>query len=362
MDKGRSFFLNDEEQELYSRQLVLKEIGYNGQLKLKRAKACVIGVGGLGSSVVRQLAAMGVGYIRLVDRDVVELSNLQRQHLYDTEVIGYPKAEVAADRLSRLNPYITLEPLTMSINSENAEALVRGMDVVIDGLDAMKPRYAINRACVGLGVPYVFGAAVMTYGNASAIIPKETPCLECFYGNIDDSLIPTCAVVGVHPSILGIISSVEVSEAIRILLGEDPILKGRLLHASLEEFSMDLIDIAKREDCPVCGEKPVGEQLILERELVEEVCGRGGKRTFIVVPREDLKLHIPSLSEIFKAKGFLIEAKSRLGITSTSGKLKISLLQSGVMIAEGVEDKEELLRIYQHIITDELGIPWSRIE
>lgn len=361
-DKKVKLSLNEKEQELYSRQIVLKEIGYTGQLKLKSAKACVIGLGGLGSSAVRQLAAMGVGYIRLVDRDVVELSNLQRQHLYDIKVLGYAKAEAAAEKLGRLNPYITLEPLTVSINSENAEDLVRDMDVVVDGLDTMKPRYAINRACVKLGIPYVFGAAVMTYGNASTIIPEKTPCLECFYGNIDDSSIPTCAVVGVHPSILSIISSVEVSEAIRIILGEEPVLKGGLLHCSLEEFSMDLINIDKREDCSVCGEKPAGERFHLKRELVEEVCGREGKRTFIVVPKEDLKLHIPSVSKVLEAKGFHLETKGRLGVTSTLGELKISILQSGIMITEGLDEREGPLKIYRDIIIEGLGISWSRIE
>lgn len=169
--------LSNKELEYYSRQIVMAELGYNTQLKLKDSKACLLGVGGLGSSAAMQLAAMGVGYLRIVDRDVVELTNLHRQHLYGVDDVGYPKVEAAAKRLQNLNPYITIEPLPLSVNQTNAENIVRGMDVVVDGLDSMAARYAINRACTKLGVPYVFGAAIETTGNLSTIVPGETACL-----------------------------------------------------------------------------------------------------------------------------------------------------------------------------------------
>ncbi|MDH5745788.1 MAG: HesA/MoeB/ThiF family protein [Candidatus Bathyarchaeota archaeon] len=361
LHKKGSFSLNKKEQELYSRQIVLREIGYNGQLRLKNARVCIIGLGGLGSLIATQLTAMGVGHIRLVDRDVVEIANLHRQYLYDTKVLGRSKAEVAAERLALLNPYVNLEPSTISINSENAEEVIEGMDVVADGLDAMKPRYAINRACVKLKTPYVFGSAVMTHGNASTIIPKETPCLECFFGNIEDANMPKCAVVGVHPSILGLIASVEVSEVIRVLLGREPVLRGRLLFSSLEELSMDLVDVLRNELCPVCGEESVTEPFHSERELVEEVCGREGKRTLMVIPKEDLKLQISKLSEILENKGFHIETEGRLSITSTRGEQKVSIMQSGVMIGEGIGEKENLITLYRDIITNSLGVSWMRI-
>ncbi|MHA1263213.1 MAG: HesA/MoeB/ThiF family protein [Candidatus Freyarchaeota archaeon] len=196
---GRVEDLSDEELEFYSRQIVLTEIGYTGQLKLRNARVCVVGLGGLGSPAALQLAAAGVGYLRLVDHNIVELSNLQRQHLYSVDYLGYPKVEVAARRLHELNPNIEIDPLPLSLTVSNAEEIVRDMDVVIDGLDRMTPRYALNRACLKTGVPYVFGAAIMTFGNMSTIIPGRTPCLECFQGNLSDDRMPTCAVVGVHP-------------------------------------------------------------------------------------------------------------------------------------------------------------------
>jgi adenylyltransferase/sulfurtransferase len=212
--RGEVKDLSERELDFYSRQIVLTEIGYNGQLKLRNARVCLVGLGGLGSPAALQLVAMGVGYLRLVDRDVVELSNLQRQHLYGVNFVGYPKVEVAAKRLRELNPNIEIEPLPLSLNANNAEDVVKDMDVVIDGLDRMSPRYAVNKACLKLEVPYVFGAAIMTYGSVSTIIPNKTPCLECFQGNLEDDSMPTCAVVGVHPSVLSIIASVEVSEAV----------------------------------------------------------------------------------------------------------------------------------------------------
>ena len=203
--------LSEEELEYYSRQVVMADMGYNAQLKLKNSKACLVGVGGLGSPAAMQLAAMGVGYLRIVDRDVVELTNLHRQHLYGVDDVGFPKVEAAAKRLRQLNPYINLEPLPLSVNQTNAEDIVRCMDIVIDGLDSMAGRYAINRACIKLGVPYVFGAAITTTGNLSTIVPAETACLECFYGSLDDKKLPKCGVVGVHPSLVNIIASLEVS-------------------------------------------------------------------------------------------------------------------------------------------------------
>jgi adenylyltransferase/sulfurtransferase len=353
--------LNVKEREFYSRQIMLRDIGYNGQIKLKKAKACIIGLGGLGSSIAKQLTAMGVGYIRLVDRDIVEISNLQRQHLYDTKVLGYSKAEIAAQRLRDLNPYINFEPLPLSINSDNAESLVRNMDVIIDGLDAMTPRYAINKACIKLGVPYVFGAAVMIYGNVSTIIPNETPCLECFYGNVNEDSIQKCAVVGVHPSIIKIIASIEVSEAVRILLKQKPVLKSKLLHCSLSDLSIDIIDIVKTEKCPICSIN-TSKKAFIKRKLVEEVCGREGNKTFIIVPKEDLKLNIVKLAKMFEKKNFRSEKKGRFTIKISKGEKKINLLKSGIMICKGFKNKDTALSMTKNILTDIPGVSWSRVE
>jgi len=341
--------LSEEELEFYSRQIVLKDLGYKGQLKLRDAKACVMGLGGLGCNVATTLTAMGVGYLRLVDRDVVELSNLQRQHLYSVDSIGFPKVEVATKKLGALNPNVEIEPLPLSLDMDNAEDMIRGMDVVVDGLDRMEPRYALNRACIKLKTPYVFGSAIMTFGNVSTIIPGKTPCLECFYGNLNDEKLPTCAVVGVHPSVIGVVASVEVAEAIRILTGVEP--------------RLDEIQVSRLETCPVCGSKPRGPPTPIRRELVEEICGRGGKRTFVVTPRENLRLNMANLKKLLEKKGFKIKIRTDLGTTfSPNHKVTVSILKSGIMITEGINVKEKALKLYNDVLIEGLGVSWSRIK
>jgi len=363
MPKDKIKDLSDEELEFYSRQIVLPEIGYNGQLKLRNARVCIVGLGGLGSPTALQLAAMGVGYLRLVDRDVVELSNLQRQHLYSVNFLGYPKVEVAAKRLRGLNPNTEIEPLTLSLNVNNAEDIIRDIDVVVDGLDRMTPRYALNRACQKVGAPYVFGAAIMTFGNVSTIIPGKTPCLECFQGNLDDDVLPTCAVVGVHPSILNIIASIEVSEAIRIILREKPRLVNKILHCDIGDMILEEVEISKVDNCPVCGSKPSGSPMALKQKLVTEICGREGKRVFVITPRRNLELNVNELFLLLKNNGLKIKVKADLGVTFDNGlNGTASILKSGIMIIDGISNESEAYDFYSKIIINELKVPLSKIE
>ncbi len=354
--------LSNEELEFYSRQIVLTEIGYKGQLRLRNARVCIVGLGGLGSPAALQLAAMGVGHLRLVDRDVVELSNLQRQHLYGTNSLGYPKVEVAAKRLHELNPNIEIDPLPISLDVNSAGDVVKGVDVIVDGLDRMSPRYALNRACQKERIPYIFGAAIMTYGNASTIIRGETPCLECFQGNFDDDMLPTCAVVGVHPSILNIMASVEVSEATRIVLGEKPLLAGKMLHCDIGNMEFEEVEISKAENCPVCGSKPSGPPMPLENRLVTEVCGREGKRVFVITPRTNLGLDMSKLYSYLVADGFTVKVRADLGVTIENiWKGTTSILKSGIMIVEGARDKDEAFSFYEETLIDGLNVPRESI-
>ncbi len=351
--------LSEQELEFYSRQIVLTELGYNGQLKLRDARVCIVGLGGLGSPISLQLAAIGVGHLRLVERDLVELSNLHRQHLYSVDFLGYPKVEVAAKRLHGLNPNIVIEPLPLSLNMGNAEDLVRDMDVVVDGLDQMTPRYALNRACQKVGVPYVFGGAIMTFGNVSTIIPGKTPCLECFQGNLSDDTLLTCAIVGVHPSILSIIASVEVSEAMRIILGEEPNLVNKLLYCDIGDMQFEEIEIFKAENCPVCSLNPSGPPMPMEEKFITEVCGRKGKRAFVITPKKDLKLNIDALYSLLKGEGLKIEVKAELGVTFKHSRPAgtASILKSGIMVIDGVNSEKEAYDYYNEIIVKEMQVP-----
>ncbi|MCP8317555.1 MAG: HesA/MoeB/ThiF family protein, partial [archaeon] len=349
--------LSDDELEIYSRQIVLSDIGYEGQLKLLNSKVCLVGLGGLGSPAALQLTAMGVGYLRIIDRDFVERSNLHRQTLYDINSLYYPKVEIAAKKLSRLNPNVKIDPIPASLNADNAEEMIKGMNVIVDGLDAIEPRYALNWACVKHKIPYVFGAAIEAYGNVSTIIPGETPCLECFIGGLKNEMLPICGVVGIHPSLPSIISSLEVSEAVRIILGEKPHLLNALLYFDLRNFSFEMIKIARRENCQVCGSD---SKLTVKRNFIEEICGRSGKKTHVINPRRNLDLSMNDLYSFIKDKGLTVRVKANLGITfDYSPKITLSVLKSGTMVIEGARDKEKAMNLYEEIIAKGLKIPWS---
>ena len=225
--------LSEKELDRYSRQVMLQEIGYQGQLKLKQSRVCVVGVGGLGNPITTRLAAMGVGKIRIVDRDVIELSNLHRQTMFDEDDVGQVKVETAAKKLRKLNNDIIIEELPVSINDYTALDAVDGCDVVIDALDSVNARYSLNKACIEKKIPFVTGAAVGVTGQTFTIVPNESACYHCLFPALDEDSMPTCSIEGVHPSILSIIGGIEVSEAVKIITGKKPSLQARVLHVDL---------------------------------------------------------------------------------------------------------------------------------
>ena len=342
--------LSDEELEYYSRQIVLDGMGIAGQRMLKESRVCVVGVGGLGSPISIQLASMGVGHLRIVDRDVVEVSNLQRQQLYGVDVIGYPKVEAAEERLRSLNPFIEVEAVPMTLTPTNAERLIGGFDVVVDGLDSMTPRYALNRACLELGIPLVFGGVITNVGNVSTIIPGETACLECFQGNVSDEDLPTCAIVGVHPSIISIIASIQVSETVKLLTGRKPSLANALFYCDLEDLSFERIGLMRAEACPICGSSSESERPTLTAKVMEEICGREGMRVFVFSPDDDLDLDLAAINGWLREHGFEPTVEAQLGTSFVKGAMKGSVLKSGVTILEGVDGPEEAIRIREKIL------------
>jgi adenylyltransferase/sulfurtransferase len=343
MPKKKSLY-----EEFYSRQTILKELGKEGQKKLAESKVAIVGLGGLGTASALYLALAGVGHIRLIDQDTVEMHNLHRQVLYTPEDLHYPKVEVSAKRLTKINPLVKVEPISENLNVNNVERLVSGMDCVVDGLDNMRTRYLINRACVKLRIPYVFGAAIGIEGNLSVFAPPETPCLECVLPNIDDSNLLTCDVRGVLGVTPGIIGTMQAMETIKVLTGMGSTLKGKLMICDFSDMYFTTIDIFKRENCPACqGTIALPEK----REKLVWLCGRN---TVNVNPEKPMKLNLNQIYEKIK-QNFKTRIKSQLAIIFNYKHFEISLFNNGRMLIKNTKNEKEALKIYKEI-AKKLGI------
>ena len=342
--------LSEKELDRYSRQVMLEEIGYQGQLKLKQSKVCVVGVGGLGNPIVTRLAAMGVGKLRIVDRDVIELSNLHRQTMFNEDDVGQVKVETAAKKLRKLNPDIVVEELPISINDYTALDVVDGCDVVVDALDSVDARYALNKACIEKKIPFVTGAAVGVTGQSFTILPKESACYHCLFPSLDEDSMPTCSIEGVHPSILSIVGGIEVSEAVKIITGKEPSLKNKVLHVDLENLIFNFTKVSRVEECSVCGSGKQQEK-IKEELILEELCGRNkGKRTFSITPTYSIELDVDAITSTAKEKGFIVENLGDLGLSMRTNDLSISFMKRGSAVLVGAKDEDEATTLYNEIL------------
>ena len=342
--------LSEKELDRYSRQVMLEEIGYQGQLKLKQSKVCVVGVGGLGNPIVTRLAAMGVGKLRIVDRDVIELSNLHRQTMFNEDDVGQVKVETAAKKLRKLNPDIVVEELPISINDYTALDVVDGCDVVVDALDSVDARYALNKACIEKKIPFVTGAAVGVTGQSFTILPKESACYHCLFPSLDEDSMPTCSIEGVHPSILSIVGGIEVSEAVKIITGKEPSLKNKVLHIDLENLIFNFTKVSRVEECSVCGSGKQQEK-IKEELILEELCGRNkGKRTFSITPTYPVELDVDAVTFTAKERGFIVENLGDLGLSMRTNDLSISFMKRGSAVLVGAKDEGEATALYNDIL------------
>ncbi len=343
--------LSEKELDRYSRQVMLQEIGYQGQLKLKQARVCVVGVGGLGNPITTRLAAMGVGKIRIVDRDVIELSNLHRQTMFNEDDVGQVKVETAAKKLRKLNDDIIIEELPVSINDYTALDAVDGCDVVIDALDSVNARYSLNKACIEKKIPFVTGAAVGVTGQTFTIIPNESACYHCLFPALDEDSMPTCSIEGVHPSILSIIGGIEVSEAVKIITEKKPSLQDRVLHVDLENLIFNFTKVSKVEECSVCGSGRKQEKA-KEEIILEELCGRNkGKRTFSITPTYFVDLNVDKITSVGKEKGFTVENLGDLGLSLRTNELSVSFMKRGSGVIVGAKTEEEAISLYKSLLS-----------
>ncbi len=277
----------------YSRQKIFPQIGEEGQKKLLESSALIIGLGALGSNISNSIARAGVGKIRIIDRDYVELNNLQRQILFDEEDIGKYKALAACEKLKKINSSINIEAQVTDVNYKNIEDLIKDADIVLDGTDNIETRFVINDACVKDSKPWIYGAVIGSIGMSMNILP-EGPCLRCFVKEIPlPGSLPTCDTTGILNTVPSIIAAYEVTEAMKILLKDKDVCKD-LIHIDVWNRSFDKFKIGKDENCECCIKKNF-EYLTSEHSyLMTSLCGSNAVQ---IVPPEKEKIDIKLLEE-----------------------------------------------------------------
>ena len=293
--------LNNDEILRYSRHLIMPEVGMEGQQKLKAARVLCIGAGGLGSPLSLYLTAAGVGTLGIVDFDVVDYTNLQRQIIHTTDDVGRKKLDSASEKLKAINPFINLKTFETRLSSENALEIFRDFDIIADGTDNFPTRYLVNDACVLLGKPNVYGSIFRFEGQASVFWAEKGPCYRCLYPEPPPpGLVPSCAeggVLGILPCLVGVIQATEV---IKLILGQGEPLIGRLLLVDALAMKFRELKLRKNPDCPACGTHPTVTKLIDYNEF----CGIRGEEKPVEtgVPEvqvEELKRRLDAGEDIF---------------------------------------------------------------
>jgi adenylyltransferase/sulfurtransferase len=262
--------LTVDEVRRYSRHLIIPDVGMTGQKRLKNAKVLCVGAGGLGSPALLYLAAAGVGTLGVVDFDVVDESNLQRQVIHGQSDVGRSKAESARDSIREINPYVTVNVHKERLDSDNAMQIFADYDLIVDGTDNFATRYLVNDACVLLGKPYVWGSIYRFDGQASVFWAEYGPCYRCLYPEPPPpGMVPSCAEGGVLGVLCASIGSIQVNEAIKVITGIGEPLAGRLMIYDALEMTYRSVKVRKDPECPVCGKNPTVTELI----DYEEFCG-----------------------------------------------------------------------------------------
>jgi len=247
--KTGSISLNEEERTRYTRQMIFPDFGEEGQIKLKKSHILIAGVGGLGSPNATNLAYAGIGKLTLIDCDVVELSNLNRQSLHWERDVNEQKVVSAENKLKQMNSEMEIIAKNVRITSENVTELLNGADLVIDCMDNMETRFVLNECCFKKGIPYIFGGILGLEGQLTTIIPGKTPCLECLYPRGIEGKKPF-PVFGATPAL---VASLQTMEAIKLLTGIGELMTGRMLYMNGETMEFMMINIEKKKDCPVCS-------------------------------------------------------------------------------------------------------------
>jgi molybdopterin/thiamine biosynthesis adenylyltransferase len=336
----------------YSRQILFSPIGDEGQRKINASKVAIVGLGALGTVLANHMVRAGVGYIRLIDRDFVETSNLQRQMLYDEHDAQslVPKAEAAARRLRAINSQVTIESHVTDLNSTNAEALLGGVDLVLDGTDNFSVRFLINDTCVKLNMPWIYGGAVASRGVALTILPGQTPCLRCLFPQAPAAgTTETCDTAGVIGGIIHVVASFQATEALKLLVGDSERLNKDMQQWDLwfNQYSSIQVSSAKKKNCPACAHHEYDYlDRAIEGDTIQTLCGRNSVQIHPVVAAsfvlEDWENRLKPLGAVDRNR-FLLRFQA-------GPDLALVLFPDGRALIQGTDDPTLAKSLYSRYI------------
>ncbi len=335
--------------ERYSRQILFPGIGRNGQEKLLDARVLIVGCGALGASHAEMLARAGVGKLRIVDRDFVEYTNLQRQTLYKESDAAerLPKAAAAKNRIAEINSGIEVDAVIADVNHSNIESLIKDCDLVLDGTDNFQVRYLLNDACIKHNKTWIYGAAVSSYGTTMTIIPGKTPCLRCVFEEMPDAgSSPTCDTAGVIMPIIATVSSVQVTEAVKILVGSIDDLHRSIMQFDLWQNDWRKVKLGKpNPDCIACGRKTFEFLDAESPEFSAVLCGRNAVQ---IAPPKPTILDLDALAEkIGPISGI---KQNEYLLRFSSGEYEITVFRDARAIIRGTDDITAARSLYARFI------------
>lgn len=332
----------------YSRQILFRPIGQDGQEKLRHARVALVGLGALGTVIATQLARAGVGFLRLIDRDLIEESNLQRQSLYDEQdaVDALPKAIAAADKLKQANSQIVIEPIVTDLTWRNAETLLSDVDLIMDGTDNFQVRYLMNDVAVKHSIAWSYGGAVSSHGSTALFRSKDGSCLVCLFGEQPGSGHDTCDTVGVIAPAVFIIASLQVAEALKYLTGNINALSNALTYVDVWKNEFRSVQFgAKQDDCRCCGKKKFTSLLINNDALTLSMCGR---RTIQIRPTSPVNFMLIEIADKLAKLG-IVHVNEHL-LRLDLGDVQITLFADGRALIHGVDTGADARSLYAKYI------------
>ena len=335
--------------ERYSRQILFSPIGKDGQEKLLKSRVLLVGCGALGAAHAEVLARAGVGFLRIVDRDFVEFTNLQRQTLYSESDAKerLPKAVAAKNRLAEINSEIEIDAIVADVNHSNIEGYVKDVDLILDGTDNFQIRYLLNDACVKHEKTWIYGAAVSSYGTTMTIFPNETPCLRCIFEEMPSAgSSPTCDTAGVIQPIISSVSAIQTTEAMKILTGNLDALHKSLIQIDVWQNDWRKIKLSKpNEDCECCGKRNFEFLDAETNEFSAVLCGRNAVQ---IAPPKPTKIDLQMLAERLKQHGEIKQNEYLMRLKF--GNYELTIFTDARAIIRGTDDISEARSIYAKFV------------